>query len=133
MLEELRGFWKRHRHQKWIFPGMSPGWQAQGLSFAGALHQSQLPMSARCVQETMKQALKDSGLTKRATPHTLRHCFATHLLDQNVNLRLVSQWLGHAKLSTTLVYLQCSESSEKQGREVQGQLLAALGRPLASQ
>lgn len=52
------------------------------------------------------------------TCHTLRHCFATHLLDAGVSIRLVSQYLGHSSLKLTLVYLHLTEASEAQAREV---------------
>jgi integrase len=123
LLELLNGFYLRHRHPKWLFPALSPNWQAQGLSLQQAALQAQGPMSARLVQEAMGHALASCAIAKKATPHTLRHCFATHLLEEGVNLRVVSTWLGHQHLTTTLTYLQYTEINEAQARLVQERLL----------
>jgi site-specific recombinase XerD len=73
------------------------------------------------VQNACRLALAASGLKKAATPHTLRHSYATHLLEEGVSLRLISQYLGHSSLETTLIYTHLTAISE-------GKAIAALER-----
>jgi site-specific recombinase XerD len=92
LLEELRSYWRLGRPATWLFPGTNP---AQPLS-DGALH--------RICQRVWGQ----SGLSKRVTTHTLRHSFATHLLEADVDLATLQALLGHNHLRTTLGYIHIS-------------------------
>jgi len=95
-LELLRQYWKTHRNPVWIFP--APGRGGIGMSTA------QLPMPRSSVQQAFKLALKQSGVHKRASVHTLRHSYATHLLEAGVNLRVIQQYLDHNSPATTSIY-----------------------------
>jgi integrase/recombinase XerC len=68
------------------------------------------PFSVRGVQRLLEDAAKAAGLTKNITPHTLRHTFATHLLDGGADLRVVQELLGHASVSTTQIYTHVTQS-----------------------
>ncbi|HTZ67868.1 MAG TPA: site-specific integrase [Roseiarcus sp.] len=88
LLELLRDRWKAARPQVWLFPGQNPV----------------NPMSARQLVRAVHAAAQAAGIAKRVSPHTLRHSFATHLLEQNVDIRVIQVLLGHAKLETTALY-----------------------------
>ena len=98
-LEELREYWLRtsFRPKTYLFPG------------GGRAHATDVPMSAKSVFHAVKHAAQRAGLKKRVHPHTLRHCFATHLLEAGADLRTIQLLLGHADLKTTSRYLHMSE------------------------
>ncbi|MCP5540433.1 MAG: tyrosine-type recombinase/integrase [Akkermansiaceae bacterium] len=123
LVERLRAFWKRHRNPEWLFPSPGRGWKSAGATLPDALRRSSKPMSDSSVQAAMRATVLSLGWDRRTghrpvTCHTLRHCFATHLLDAGVSIRLVGQYLGHASLKPTLVYLHLTEASESKAREV---------------
>jgi integrase/recombinase XerD len=103
LVEELRQWWRTHQHPKWVFPsGTGPAAAAESSS----------PMSAAAVQEAFRLARLSSGVQSEATPHTLRHSYATHLLEEGVSLRQISSYLGHASLDTTAIYTHLTAVSE---------------------
>ncbi len=88
VLELLRAYWKRQRPRPWLFP---------------ARHQ-QTPLPATTLQKTFKLVGRQSGIPKDASIHTLRHCYATHLLERGVSLRVIQALLGHQSPRTTARY-----------------------------
>jgi integrase/recombinase XerD len=115
MVEELRAWWKTHRHPTFLFPGPSCGWRERAQP-ADAAQRAPTHLSVSAVQNTFRLARATAGLPAEATVHTLRHCYATHLLEEGVSLRLISQYLGHASLETTLIYLHLTPLNEARTR-----------------
>jgi integrase len=115
MVGQLRAWWKTHRHPRWLFPGPSSGWRERAQP-ADAAARAVTHLSVSAVQNTFRLARAASGLPPEATVHTLRHCYATHLLEEGVSLRLISQYLGHASLETTVIYTHLTPLNEARTR-----------------
>ena len=122
MVRRLRSFWKHHRNRDWLFPGVGRGWKQKGLTQGEAMGRSKKPMSSSAVQMAMRVIRAKSRVKKNFSVHTLRHSFATHLLEDGVSIRQVSRYLGHSDLKSTLVYLHVTELSEEGGRQAQEKL-----------
>jgi len=98
LLEELRAHWRRLRPKPntWLFPG-------------NRHHCGNQPIDTKTTWYACKQAALRAGLQKTIHPHTLRHCFATHLLEAGADLRTIQILLGHRDLKETTIYLHLSE------------------------
>lgn len=89
LLQELRHYWRVGRPKAYLFPGKTP----------------EVPLSSTTIQKAMKLAVAKAGIKKPATPHTLRHSWATSMLEAGVDLLTISKILGHASFVTTMIYL----------------------------
>ena len=103
MVEELRQWWKTHQNRRWLFPAAQKGLPAT---------QATSCMSTASVQEVFVLARQESRIHPDATVHTLRHSYATHLLEAGVNIRQLRDYLGHKSLDTTLIYTHLTALSE---------------------
>lgn len=101
-LEVLREYWKTHRNPRLLFPALGRGGRRGPAATC--------PMGQGSVQAAMQRVLKElPKIKKHATIHTLRHSYATHLIEAGVNIRLVQQYLGHASLVNTMIYLHVTD------------------------
>lgn len=122
MLAELRAFWRTHRNPRWLFPSMGRGWREKPESRA-RLAAVDEPMGDGSVQHCMRLARADAGLPRTTVVHTLRHSYATHMLEEGVSIRLISAYLGHSSLETTLIYTHLTAVNEASAREAIARLL----------
>ncbi|TCV82689.1 tyrosine-type recombinase/integrase [Sulfurirhabdus autotrophica] len=96
LLVELRKYWKRERPAIWLFP---------------ATHTPDEPMNAETAQKIFYRCKQRAGITKRCGIHSLRHAFATHLLEEGTDLHRIQRLLGHGQLSTTMRYFHLAQSN----------------------
>ncbi|MGZ9221702.1 MAG: site-specific integrase [Anaerolineales bacterium] len=111
-LKMLRQHWLSHRHPVWMFPSR--------------VGDRQQPMSESGLQRALQAALKEAGIHKKATVHTLRHSYATHLLEAGVNLRIIQSYLGHASPTTTSIYTHLTSITEAQTHHTLNEMVAGL-------
>ena len=98
LLEALREYWRglRRKPKDWLFPG-------------GRWHTANHPITTKVVWNACQKAAQRAGIHKKIHPHTLRHCFATHLLEAGADLRTIQVLLGHRDLEETTIYLHLSQ------------------------
>ena len=119
LIARLRTFWKWHGNRRWLFPAPGRGWKSSGISLRQALRHSKKPMTKAGVRVAIKCAKHGCGLMKqhdKACIHTLRHSYATHMLEAGTSVRQVAAYLGHTTLKPTMVYLHLTEVSEEKAR-----------------
>jgi site-specific recombinase XerD len=94
-LKPLRAYWREHRSRLWLFPSRT----------------GQTAISAGSIRRYLQAALAESNITKNVSCHTLRHSYATHLLEKGVDLRVIQALLGHRSLKSTFLYLHLTQGT----------------------
>jgi len=97
LLELLRSYWRWKRPKDWLFPGGKQG----------------KPLTCTSILRACQKAAKKAGISKPVHPHSLRHAFATHLLESGVDLRTIQILMGHANLATTARYLHVIDTAAR--------------------
>jgi site-specific recombinase XerD len=117
-LQLLREYWLLHRNPTLLFP--APG--------RGGIHcpHNDKPMPISSVQIVLKDVVRELNFKKRISPQTLRHSYATHLLEAGVNLRLIQEYLGHTSPKTTCLYTHLTPQAQLSARHTIDQLMANL-------
>lgn len=114
-IELLRVLWKSHRNRHLMFPSRAD---------KRCLSTTTQPMSDRSIQRAFQVVVQEMKLSKAGIRlHTLRHSYATHLLDDGVNLKVLQQYLGHTTLQTTEIYLHLTQQGDQHARGIIERLL----------
>jgi integrase/recombinase XerD len=126
MVEDLRRYWAVHQHPLLLFPNVGRG-PCTTDKIAARMHVATSPMPVSSLQRLMVVARKELGIS-HATAHTLRHSFATHLVEAGASLHTVQALLGHKQINTTMVYLHLTHRSEQDSRALVEKLSEELPR-----
>jgi hypothetical protein len=133
MYQELRRYWAFHRHPLLIFPSVGRGGN-HPQALAGRMRQATCPMPCSSLQRLLVVARRHLNLPA-ASVHSLRHSFATHLLEAGAHLRTIQNLLGHKQITTTMVYLHLTHQSGRDALRLMDELCRGLppvrraGRP----
>lgn len=116
----LRRYWVTHRNPRLIFPALGRGCNLGPTSLA--------PMAIESVQGAFREAKIAAAIRKRQVSiHTLRHSYATHLLEAGVNIRAIQRYLGHSQLETTMVYLHLTNKGQEDAYGIINAVMKGLG------
>ena len=110
VLDGLRDFWPSHRNRRWLFPN----------------HYGAKPVNQQVLERTCRAAALAAGITRRVTPRTLRHSYATRLLESGVDIRVVQILLGHVNIATTAIYTHLTEPTRASLKAILDKLMTGL-------
>ena len=112
----LRAHWRLHRNPVWLFPGTPRDGERHAC----------VPMDESGLQKAFRHAVQAAGVHKPATIHSLRHAWATHLLESGVSVRVLQLWMGHASPTTTAIYTHLTQHAEQTAAAALERLTAGL-------
>jgi integrase/recombinase XerD len=110
VLNELRNLWLTHRNRRWLCPN----------------RRGSAPIPRKTLWYTVRQAAAEAGITRHVTPHTLRHSYATRLLESGVDTRVVQILLGHVNIATTAIYMHLTEPTRTSLKNILDKLMVGL-------
>ena len=118
LLEEC---WRAHRNKIWLFPWVGRG----GGGRLGRMSDRPVPITT--IQQVFRKVYLESGITKKVHVHSLRHAYATHLLEAGISLRQIQYWLGHSTPTMTMHYAQLTSQSTEAASEILAKLMSEIG------
>ena len=114
-LQILRMNWKRHRNPVWLFPSPGRGGKKESVATTPRHHSR--------FHQVLKEAVRKVKVHPKTRPHTFRHCYATHLMEQGVDIRVIQLLLGHSSLSSTMIYTRLTEPALKPATDIINKLM----------
>ena len=124
LLPLLEECWLTHHNPIWLFPLVGRG----GRGRLGQITDRSVPLAT--VQQAFRKAHRESGVTKKVSVHSLRHAYATHLLEAGVSLRQIQEWLGHSSPSTTAIYAHLTAQSVQVAAQAVTRLMDDIATPI---
>jgi site-specific recombinase XerD len=124
LLPLLEECWLSHHNKVWLFPLVGRG----GRGRIGRITDQHVPIST--VQQAFRKAYLESRVNKKVSVHSLRHAYATHLLEAGVSLRQIQEWLGHSSPSTTAIYAHLTAQSAQVAAQAVTRLMDDVATPL---
>jgi integrase/recombinase XerD len=122
MLPLLEACWLTHRNDTWMFPLVGRSGRQ------GQITDRHVPLST--IQQAFRKAYLESGVNKKVSVHSLRHAYATHLLEVGVSLRQIQEWLGHSSPSTTSIYAHLTAQSVQLAAQAVTRLMTDVATPV---